>query len=254
MWVASVMCVILVAVFVILVIVSHSSTGVDSSSTTHSSMSEWHPAWAFFVQVMVALGTLGLAVATVILALKTRGMERVAQEALEVGARPLLVDPSPSQSSKATERLQFGAPGRISPDVPYGQLWYQLDERDHSCSHFSVAFENVGGGVAAIRAWRVTPSAPGDKYVSRKFVPVGALLRVNVSVLQHMPGSEQFSDGWWAMNGVSVEVDYTSTYGGEEFTSIAEIRQYATQGPFVQTITVKRKSDGAVLAEGRGLY
>lgn len=213
----------------------------------------WHPGWELAVQVLVAVGTLSLACVTLALVVKTRGMVEVTQAALEVGQRPLLVDPSPQDDAAPPEHLLFGAPGRISPTVPRGKLFWQQN-KDGSVSHFSVAFENVGNGVAAVVGWRTTPPLPGDVYVSRKFVPVGALLRVNVSVLQGMPGAEAFKDQWWAMGGIGVEVDYTSAYGGEELTSTATIKQYATRGPCVQEVIIRRKADGKVVAVGRGSY
>jgi hypothetical protein len=212
----------------------------------------WHPAWELAIQILVALGTLSLAVVTLALVLKTRGMVEVAQSQLELGIRPLLVDPSPRLEDEPPERLLFGAPGRISPSVPAGELFWQ-ENGTGGVSHFSVAFENLGSGIAAVRAWRTNPLIPGNVYVSRNFVPVGTLLRVNISVLPG-PMAERFKDHWWAIDGIDVEVDYTSMSDGEILTSVASIKQYATQGPFVQEVKVFRQSDGRVIAEGRGSY
>jgi hypothetical protein len=90
--------------------------------------------------------------------------------------------------------------------------------------------------------------------VSRKFVPIGSLLRVNVSINLGMPQSDRFKSQWWAVDGIDVSVDYKDTNGGELFTSTATIRQYATQGPTVQQITITRKSDGYMLATGESSY
>ncbi|MGD0145194.1 MAG: hypothetical protein ABSC92_18750 [Rhizomicrobium sp.] len=126
---------------------------------------------------------------------------------------------------------------------------------DGGVSHFSIAFENVGSGVAAIAGGaRVRPSLMGDVYVSRKFVPVGQIVRVNVSVLRGGRTPECFSTQWWAMDGIEIEIDYTDTNGGDPLTSRAVIRQYVTQGPCVQEITVFRKSDGVELATGKSSY
>jgi hypothetical protein len=178
-------------------------------------------------------------------------MEHVAKDALLVGVRPLLADPTLASDNSA-ETLIFGAPGRISPDVPYGKLWFDFNE-DGTLAHFSVPFENVGSGVAGVSSARVVPNPNGDVYVSRKFVPVGALLRVNVSVLHPNTDTEQFQSDRWAVNGVLVHVDYTSSYDGEKFTATADIRQYATQDPFVQSITIASK-DGTVVVSGQSLY
>ena len=215
---------------------------------------QWHPGWEFTVQVLVALGTLGLAAVTLALVLKTKGMVEVTQSTFRVGIRPLLADPRPPGFAETQEeKLLFGPPGRISPTVAWGKLWYEAAD-DGSVRHFSVAFENVGAGSAAIVACRTVPELPGSIHVSRKFVPIGTLLRVNVSVHAEMQGGEPFRDQWWAMGGISVMVDYTDTDGGETLMSTAIIRQYATQGPFVQEITITRKSDGRVLATGQSSY
>jgi hypothetical protein len=214
---------------------------------------QWHPGWAFVVQILVAVGTLSLAGVTLALVLKTKGMVDVSANALRVGIRPLLADPKPAGTDTDTEELLFGAPGRISPTVSWGKLWWGSAD-DGSVPHFSVAFENIGAGPAAIVGWRTEPKVPGDVYVSRKFVPIGSLLRVNVSVLVAMPEGERFRDHWWAMEGIDVIVDYTDTNGGEVLTSTATIRQYATQGPTIEEITITRRSDGHVLATGKSSY
>lgn len=214
---------------------------------------DWHPGWAFAVQVLVAVGTLSLAVVTLVLALKTKGMVDVSRKALEVGVQPLLADPRPATPGTPDEQLLFGAPGRISPVVPHGRLYWEHDD-DGEVSYFSVAFENIGSGVAAISAARIDPSIPGSIYISRKFVPVGALLRLNVSVLRVLAGAEQFKDHWWAMRGIEVSVDYSDIAGGEMLTSTASIRQFAVQDPFVQEITVQRKATGEVLTRGTSSY
>lgn len=213
----------------------------------------WHPAWQFVAEILVAPGTLGLAGATLALVSKSRGMMQVSQRALEAGVRPLLADPQFVDASRPDETLLFGAPGRISPSVPYGSLFHD-QMADGGVSHFSVAFENVGSGVAAIHGWRTEPNLPGDVYASRKFVPVGSLLRINVSVLRGMPGAERFDDQWWAMDGIDIIVEYSDTYGGHTLISTASIRQYATQGPFVQGITVQKVTDGVVIASGTSSY
>ena len=216
---------------------------------------EWHPGWVLVVQVLVAAGTLGLAVVTFLLVRRTRGMESLTKDALDLSretversARPLLVDPCSSTTGLPHETLLFGAPGRISPLVSVGEMWWDAN-KDGSLGHFSIALENVGAGVAAIGECRVRPEPFGDVLMSPMFVPVGGFLRVNVSVQQALVNTpSQFKDQWWAIDGVWVEVDYTPSIGGDVLTTIAEIRQYATRQPFVQFVTVRR--NGEVLAQG----
>ena len=229
----------------------------------------WHPGWSFVIEALVAGGTLSLAGVTFVLATRTQGMEtqtkKMAEatktaaeaqgEAIALSVRPFLADPSPRGFTSIDEELLFGAPGRISVRVQRGTFWSD-DSDDGGIDHFSLAFENVGTGVAAIVDARTDPSFPGDVYVSRKFVPVGSLVRVNVSVLKHLSGTgtERFSTHWWAMDGISVIIEYTDTNGGDATSSRAEIRQYATQAPFVQEIIVSRLSDGMPLAIGKSSY
>jgi hypothetical protein len=213
---------------------------------------QWHPGWQFVVELLVALGTLSLAAVTLFLALRTARMVHVSERTLSGGIRPLLADPTPAGPDTQDEQLLFGAPGRISPTVPWGKVWWESNP-DGSVYHFSVAFENIGSGPAAIVAWRTSLNA-GEVYVSRKFVPVGSLLRVNVSLLLTGPDVDRFKSQWWAMKGINVIVDYTDTNGGEVLTSTATIRQHVTQGPTVQQITIARKSDGRVLATGESSY
>jgi hypothetical protein len=211
-----------------------------------------HPGWQFVVELLVALGTLSLAAVTLFLVRRTARMVQVSERTLSVGIRPLLADPRPPAADAQDEQLLFGAPGRISPTVPWGKLWWK-DRPDGSVYYFSVAFENIGSGPAAIVAWRTSLNV-GDVYVSRKFVPVGSLLRVNVSLLLTGSDVDRFKSQWWAMKGINVIVDYTDTDGGEVLTSTATIRRHATQGPTVQQITITRKSDGRVLATGESSY
>lgn len=213
----------------------------------------WHPAWTFGVELLVAAGTLSLAAVTLVLALKTKGMVDVSRRALQVSVQPLLADPRPPNPGTPDEHIQFGAPGRISTTAPYGKLYWWQD-KDGEVTHFSLAFENIGAGTAAIHGARIEPPIPGDIYISRKFVPVGALLRLNISILQDLPGSEQFKNHWWAMKGIEVSVDYSDVAGGGSLTSTASIRQFATQCPFVQEITVRRTASGEVIARGQSSY
>ncbi|MDG7000321.1 MAG: hypothetical protein JRN15_14555 [Nitrososphaerota archaeon] len=213
----------------------------------------WHPAWIFAVDVLVAAGTLGLAAITFMLSLKTKEMAEASRKASQLSVQPLLADPRLPISEASEEQILFGAPGRISPKVPYGKLFYHKD-KDGRVSHFSLAFENIGAGTAAIHSAKVEPPIPGDIYISRKFVPVGSLLRVNVSVLPGLPGSKQFEGHWWAMEGIEISVDYSDVAGGETLTSTASIRQYAVQDPFVREITIRRAASGEILAIGQSSY
>jgi hypothetical protein len=212
----------------------------------------WHPALLFTTEALVAAGTLSLAFGTFLLARRTSGMADAERRSLRLAVRPFLADPSPTKFTDVHEQLQFGAPGRISVEVRRGDFWHEMS--GPSGGHFSVAFENVGSGVAAVVSARVEPPLRGDVYVSRRFVPTGEIIRVNVSVLDLPAEGKSPLGQWWAMEGVDVLIEYSDTIGEARLLSRASIRQYATQGPFVQEITVSDLVEDKVLAVGRGSY
>ena len=133
---------------------------------------QWHPGWQFVVELLVAVGTLSLAAVTLFLVIRTSGIVEVSERALSVGLRPLLADPRPAGfSDTQQEQLLFGAPDRISPTVPWGRLWWD-HLPDGSVPHFSVAFENIGSGPAAIVGWRtLSGGAARQRRFSREGVP-----------------------------------------------------------------------------------
>jgi len=199
-------------------------------------------------------------VATLILAALTLGLVgvtflqvRLSRRSLDLSIRPLLVNPGPDRADEGTDRILFGAPGRISVDVPRGAFFHQGGGAGNF--YLSTAFENIGAGAAAIIKARTEPNLPGQVYASRTFVPVGSMVRVNVSVLIGQPGTERFKDQWWAIDGLTIAVDYSDADGGQVLTSRAIIRQYATMGPHIEELTVSSGGNrGKVIAVGRGSY
>lgn len=191
---------------------------------------------------------MGLTIATLVLAGITAALVGVAllqalitHATLQQSLRPLLADPQPRPASDETELVQFPAPGRDSTMVPAGSFFYQSFSSDHL--QVSVAFENIGAGVAAVVGARADPAeiprgvGHSSVHISRKFVPVGALVRVNVSM---DVGPEGFGRGWFGSAGLSVVIDYTDSAGRQFQSSRATIGEYVTQLPFVQEIEVIR--------------
>lgn len=195
--------------------------------------------------LVVALGTIGLAAVTY----RQVGLSR---SSLALSIRPFLADPRPAPRESDPEDLLFGAPGRISVQVAHGALFYQGE--GSGAFHLSVAFENIGAGVAAVVGAGTEPAVPGDIYVSRKFVPVGAMVRVNLSILTEVSGGERFRDQWWAMEGFSVVIRYTDAGGKQPLITRASIGQAATQAPWVKEIAVFREGESTPIAIGRGSY
>jgi hypothetical protein len=200
----------------------------------------------------VTVATLMLAALTAGLVVVTYLQGRLARRELELSIRPLLVNPGHELADEGLDRILFGAPGRISVEVPRGELFYRGSGSKNF--YLSVAFENIGAGAAAIIDARTEPSFPGQVYVSRTFVPVGSLVRVNVSVLVGEPGTERFENEWWAMDGPVVIVRYSDTNGGQVMVSRATIKQYATMGPHIEELTVCSGNGQRVIAHGRGSY
>jgi hypothetical protein len=138
--------------------------------------------------------TLVVALVTLVLALVTYRLVQVDSRALDLSVRPLLGDPP--APGDLQEVIQFGAPGRDSVSVPAGQFYF--NQPGGGIFQVSAALRNIGTGVAAIQKAWTDPSVPGSVEVSRKFVPVGEHVRVNVSVLTDSPGGERFGQFFWA--------------------------------------------------------
>jgi hypothetical protein len=193
--------------------------------------------------LLVALGTFALAYVT-------WRQGRLSASSLDLSIRPFLADPSPSKSGE--EELQFGAPGRIMVRAPRGSLFYQ--GAGDGAFFLSVAFENTGAGLAAIQGAELDVPVTGDVFTSRRFVPAGELVRVNVSILTEIEGAERFRDQWWAMEGLAVSIHYTDANGRQPMVSRATIRQAATRGPWVEEISVSRVGSHQPITVGRGSY
>jgi hypothetical protein len=170
-----------------------------------------------------------------VLAVVTFWQVRLNRTSLKLSIRPFLADPSPEFRGRQDDLL-FGAPGRASFRVPRGKFFY----KSGGPFYLSVAFENIGAGVAAILSAEVDPPVAGDIYVSRRFVPVRGQVRVNVAVMTDLPEGERFKDQFWAMEGVSVVVRYTDANGEQPMRSKAVIMQHATRAPYINEIAVFR--------------
>lgn len=183
-------------------------------------------------------------------AVATEESATLARRGQDLGIRPLLADPRPPPPGAPDEQVQFGAPGRPVVTMPAGSFYV---ERGESSFRLSVPFENVGAGVAVVQEVRMEPRGVGDLRVSRKLVPVGTTVRVSASIL--ITGeTDAFASDNWAMEGVFVSISYTDADGGQPLISRAEIKQYTTQGPFVEKIAVFHQGDETPFVEGRASY
>lgn len=201
----------------------------------------------------VTVATLVVAGVTALLALITFWQVRVTRSTLELSVRPLLANAKFDPTRQ--EKLLFGAPGRISPEVPHGALFYESSTGD--AFWLSVAFENIGSGPAAVSGAYVTPAIQASVHVSPTFVAVGEVLRVNFSILTSMPDNERFRDFWWAMDGLAVTVEYSDTNNGQRIRTTAHIQQAATQAPWIGSVTIEEKGwrgTWKLMARGHGNY
>jgi hypothetical protein len=128
--------------------------------------------------------------------------------------------------------------------VPVGALWFRDDG-----TRISLPFRNVGAGVAVITEAATDPPIDGSIYVTRKFVPPGEHVRVNIS--RGGNKGEPPVGQWWAMAPFAVLIHYTDAAGGQALISRAEFRQHATQGPWVEKISVFEKGKTSPFAVGR---
>ena len=104
----------------------------------------------------VALATLVVAAATVVLAFVTDRLAGLTRSTLDLSIRPLLADPVLVDGTEEMEHLLFGPPGRVEHKVHRGELYVEYTEE-----RFSVAFENLGAGVATVTGASLDPGSPG---------------------------------------------------------------------------------------------
>jgi hypothetical protein len=185
------------------------------------------------------VASLVIGAVTLLLVVATFRQGQLAHQSLARSIRPLLADAIEMGTEPAVEYVQFGAPGRDGVRVPPGSLYF---DNAGGKLQVSVPFRNIGAGVAVITGATTTRVEGGSVVVTRKFVPVGELVRVNVSLVVG-ESDDPLATQWWAMEGFNVSVDYSDAEGAQPLTSRAEIRQYATHGPFIERIAVFRKGE-----------
>ncbi len=196
------------------------------------------------------LATLVVAFGTLVLAGVTYRQVRLSRSSLELSIRPLLADPRPPTADSPPELLNFGAPGRITVEVGHGEFFYRLEPS--GVFHLSVAFENIGSGVAAIVGAETKPATPGEIRVSRHFVPVDATARVIISIQTSEAEGKRFLSQMWALEGFAVLIHYTDASGRQPMTSRASIGQAATRAPWIKEIAIFRQGEPTPIAIGDG--
>jgi hypothetical protein len=105
--------------------------------------------WATLSEVGTAVGTLVLAGATFAAVRSANRAARVAERALLVGLRPVLV---PSRREDPDEQVQF-ADGRVFAVHAGSALVGQAD----GVIYLAIALRNVGAGIAVLRGYHLEP-------------------------------------------------------------------------------------------------
>jgi len=111
--------------------------------------------WVTISSLATAGGTLVLAVATFSSVRSANRSARVAERALQVGQRPLLI---PSREEDPVERIRFGDLHLLSVSGHGGAV-----EATDGVIYMALALRNGGAGLAVIHAWRARPRVDRDR-------------------------------------------------------------------------------------------
>lgn len=188
-------------------------------------------------QVRLASDQLKVAARQVGLARHQMGFTR---DAFMLSTRPLLAD-APEEGGP-TECVQFGAPGRHQVNVSkHGFFFEKSYEGTLLCS---VPFRNIGAGVAVILDVSVTPTPLGEVFYTRKFVPDGAFVRVNICAHNDPsmadPLMEACKEGG---GGFAVTITYSDADGRQKLITRANLQEYATSPMSVRQVAVLREGE-----------
>ncbi|MGH9015360.1 MAG: tyrosine-type recombinase/integrase [Acidimicrobiia bacterium] len=175
--------------------------------------------------LVVAAGTLGLAGVALYQGL-------LARRSLALSIRPLLADAVPDETVQET--VHFGAPGRFDRVLPLNDFYIDEDAGLFQCS---IAFRNVGAGVAVVNSASAESALLGNVVVSKKFVPPGECVRVSVSA--HADPPDPLVDAYHA-GAFTLSISYSDADGRQKLVSDARIETYATSGTTVRRITVRK--------------
>jgi hypothetical protein len=108
---------------------------------------------ATIASLSTAAGTLVLAVATFSSVRSSQRSARIAEQALQIGLRPVL---APTNADDPAMTVTFGDGRIVSVHGGSGAV-----ELDADRFYFVIPLRNVGQGLAVLHAWRVTPRVEG---------------------------------------------------------------------------------------------
>jgi hypothetical protein len=190
----------------------------------------------------VAVSTLALVLVTLGLVVVTGVQLVLSRRDVELSVRPLLAEAPEPAADGPPEAVTFGAPGRDTVLIRDGEFWFDRPEQGRSGNvQVSVAFRNVGNGLAVIVGAGTEPEVTGSRKTSRMYVPVGETVRVNVSTLVEDNGDD--TERWWHYANLAVFVRYTDADGKQPLTTKALVREYAVHEPHVERVEIWRDGD-----------
>src|SRR5262249_13897366 len=105
--------------------------------------------WGTVAEVGTALGTLVLAVATFYATRTANRASRVAEQALLISLRPVLV---PSRENDPSDVVLWGDGHQIV--LPGGFAWAEVSDDN---VYLAISLRNVGSGLGVLRGWYVHP-------------------------------------------------------------------------------------------------
>ena len=105
--------------------------------------------WGTLAEVGTAVGTLVLAIATFLATRTANRASRVAEQALLISLRPVLV---PSREGDPSDTVLWGDGHQIV--LPGGFAWAEVRGDN---VYLAISLRNVGAGLGALRAWYVYP-------------------------------------------------------------------------------------------------
>ncbi|HEX4011243.1 MAG TPA: hypothetical protein VHX62_14585 [Solirubrobacteraceae bacterium] len=111
--------------------------------------------WVTISSLATGAGTLVLAVATFSSVRSANRSARVAERALQVGQRPLLI---PSREEDPVERIRFGDRHVLTVSGHGGAV-----EAKDGVIYMALALRNGGAGLAVLHAWRARPRIDRDR-------------------------------------------------------------------------------------------
>jgi hypothetical protein len=112
-----------------------------------------HPDWVTISSLATGAGTLALAISTFASVRSANRAARVAEQALLLGVRPVLV---PSWLTDGVQKIYFGDGRRVV--LAGGCAVVEVEEMT---VYLAISLRNAGQGIGVIHGWRFEPGRPG---------------------------------------------------------------------------------------------